>query len=74
MVSIVNTIGSSKQTLILISVIVVITAVDSQFINIFYGTDLGSPGNLHLLLFVSFAIVALVTNIILLQFIKRNDI
>ena len=43
--------GSSKHALALISLIVVVTIVDSQFINIFYGTNLGTPGNLHLLLF-----------------------
>lgn len=35
---------------------------------------MGTPGNLHLLLFVSFAIVASVINTILLRFVKRNDI
>ena len=38
MVSIISTvIGSSKHALVLISLIVVVTIVDSQFINIFYG-------------------------------------
>jgi hypothetical protein len=51
MLSIISAVsGSSKHALALISFIVVVTIVDSQFINIFYGTDLGSPGNLHLLL------------------------
>jgi hypothetical protein len=76
MLSIVSAIsGSSKRALVLISLIVVVTLVDSQFINTFYGTStLGSPGNLHLLLFVSFVIVASVINTILLLFAKRNDI
>jgi hypothetical protein len=75
MLSIVSAIGgSSKRALVLISLIVVVTIVDSQFINFFYGTDLGTPGNLHLLLFVSFAIVASIINTILLLFAKRNDI
>src|ERR671921_667503 len=74
MVSIVSTLSSSKQALILISLIVVLTIVDSQFINIFYGTDLGTPGNLHLLLYASFVIVASIINTILLLFVKRNDI
>lgn len=72
--SIVNSISDSKRALVLISVIVVVTVVDSQFVNSFYGTELRIPGNLHLLLFVSFAIVASVINIILLLFVKRNDI
>jgi hypothetical protein len=75
MLSIVSAIGgSSKRALVLISLIVVVTIVDSQFINFFYGTDLGTPGNLHLLLFVSFVILASVINTILLLFAKRNDI
>ena len=74
MLSIVNALSGSKQALILISLIVVLTIVDSQFINIFYGTDLGTPGNLHLLLYASFVIVASIINTILLLFAKRNDI
>jgi hypothetical protein len=75
MLSIISAIsGSSKQALVLISLIVVVTIVDSQFVNIFYGTDLGTPGNLHLLVFVSFVIVASVINAIFLLFAKRNDI
>ncbi|HEX5892197.1 MAG TPA: hypothetical protein VFY41_04980 [Nitrososphaeraceae archaeon] len=74
MLSIVSTLSGSKQALILISLMVVLTIVDSQFINISYGTELGTPGNLHLLLFVSFVIVASIINTILLLFTKRNDI
>ena len=74
MLSIVSTLSGSKQALILISLIVVLTVVDSQFINIFYGTELGTPGNLHLLLFASFVIVASIINTILLLFVKRNDV
>jgi hypothetical protein len=50
--SIVNTLGGGKKALVVISLIVVITIVDSQFISLFYATNLGTPGNLHLLLFV----------------------
>jgi hypothetical protein len=75
MLFVVNAIsGSNKQALMLISLIVAVTIVDSQFINIFYGTELGTPGNLHLLLFVSFVIGASIINTILLLFAKRNDI
>jgi hypothetical protein len=58
----------------MISLMVVITIVDSQFIDILYGTDLRTPGNLHLSLFASFVIVASIINTILLLFAKRNDI
>ena len=74
MLSIVNALSGNKQALIVISLMVVVTIVDSQFINIFYGTELGTPGNLHLLLFVSFVIVNSIINTILLLFAKRNDI
>ena len=74
MLSIVSALSGSKQALILISLVVVVTIVDSQFINIFYGTDLGTPGNLHLLLYASFVIVASIINTILLLFTKGNDI
>ena len=74
MLSIVSELSGSKQVLVLISLMIIVTIVDTQFINIFYGTDLGTPGNLHLSLFVSFVIVALIINTILLLFVKRNDI
>jgi hypothetical protein len=74
MLSVISALSSSKQALVLILLLVVVTIVDSQFINIFYGTDLGTPGNLHLLLFVSFVIVTSIINTILLLFAKRNDI
>ena len=58
----------------LISVMAIVTIIDSQFINLFYGSKFGTPGNLHLLLFVFLAIVASVINIKLLLFARRNDI
>jgi hypothetical protein len=66
--------GSSKRALVLISVIVIITIVDSQFVNTFYGTNLGSPGNLHLLLFISLTVISAIVNTALLLFVKRNNI
>jgi hypothetical protein len=69
-----TTIGSSKRALVFISLIVVVTIVDSQFINAFYGTNLGTPGNYHLLLFISLVIIVSIINTILLLFAKRNDI
>jgi hypothetical protein len=74
MISSLITIGSSKQTLILISIIVVVTIVDSQLINIFYGTDLDTPGDLHMLLFVALLIIASIISTTILLFVKRNDI
>ena len=74
MMSIANIMTESKQALILISAILVISIVDSQFINTFYGTDLDTPGNPHLVLFISFVIVVSVINIILLNFIQSNHL
>src|SRR5919112_1540812 len=74
MLSVVSALSGSKQVLVLILLIIIVTIVDSQFINIFYGTDLATPGNLHLLLFASFVIVASIINTILLLFVKRNDV
>ena len=72
--SILNAASNTKFIFILLSLMIVITIVDSQFINIFYGTNLGTPGNLHLLLFVSFVIVASIINTTLLLFTRKNDI
>jgi hypothetical protein len=75
MTSILSTvIGSSKRALVFISLIVVVTIIDSQFINAFYATNLGKPNNYHLLLFISLVIIVSIINIILLLFAKRNDI
>jgi hypothetical protein len=75
MLSFVNALsGSSKHALLLFSVIALVTTVDSQLVNIFYGTKLGTPTNLHLLLFVSFAAIASLVNVVLLQFVKGIDI
>ena len=67
-----TTIGSSKRALVLISLIVVATIVDSHFINVFYGINLGSPGNYHLLLYISLVIIVSIITIILLRFTERN--
>ena len=73
MLSIANVSGS-KQAAILISIIMIISIVDSQFVNTFYGTDLDIPSNRHLLLFISFVIIISVINLMLLLFIKRNGL
>jgi hypothetical protein len=73
MLSILKSVSGSKLALVLVSVVVFLTVVDSQFIKVFYGTDFGTPGALHMLLFVSFVIIASIINIILLLFAKVND-
>lgn len=69
-----TTIGSSKRAIIFISLITVAAIVDSQFVNAFYGTNLGTPGNDHLLMFTSLVIIVSIINSILLLYTKRNDI
>ena len=73
MLSILKSVSGSKLVLVLVSVVVFLTVVDSQFIKVFYGTDFGTLGALHMLLFVSFVIIASIINIILLLFAKVND-
>ena len=74
MLRIFSPIRSSKQALMLISVMAIVTIIDSQFINLFYGSKFGTPDNLHLLLFVFLAFVASVINIKLLLFARSNEI
>ena len=74
MMSIASVISGSKQALILISVIIIISIVDSQFVNTFYGTDLDTPGNPHLVLFISLVIIVSMINIVLLFFVKSNHL
>jgi len=68
------TIGGSKHAVIFILLIVVITIIDSQFINVFYGTNLGTPGNYHLLLYTSLVVAISIIGTLLLIYTKRNDI
>jgi len=51
LLSILSVVSGNKFALILISIVLVVTVIDSQFIRIFYGTDLGSPGDVQLLIF-----------------------
>ena len=70
----VGVVSSSKRALVLMLLISMVTIIDSQFVNTFYGTNLGSPGNFHLLLFVSFVIVASIINSSLLLFTRKKHI
>jgi hypothetical protein len=49
------------------------TVIDSQFLRVFYTTDLGTPGNFHFLLFVSLVLFASIINILFIRFAKIND-
>src|SRR5215831_8818472 len=73
MLPFINRIGTIGGAILFISLIVSIAIVDSQFINIFYGTELTNPGNLHLSLFIFFTIAASVANVVLLLFLKSGD-
>ena len=74
MLYMVSIVSSSKRALVLMILIAIVTIIDSQFVNTFYGTNLGSPSNLHLLLFGSFVIVASIINNTLLFFTRKNYI
>jgi hypothetical protein len=74
MLRIFSPIRSSKQALVLISFMAIITIIDSQAINLFYGSMFGTPSSLHLLLFTILTIIASVINIKLLLYARRNDI
>ena len=65
---------NSKWAFITISIVVILTVVDSEFIKLFYGTDLDSPGSFHLSLFLTFIIIASIINIACLRFVRINDI
>src|SRR5215467_12015899 len=73
MLSILNIISGSKFSLLLVSLIAISTIIDSQFIRLFYTTDLGTPGNFHSLLFVSLVLFASIINILFIRFAKSND-
>jgi hypothetical protein len=72
--SVASILSEGKQALILISIIFIISIVDSQFVNTFYGTDLDTPGTPHLVLFISLVIIVSVINIVLLFFVKSNHL
>ena len=74
MMSIASIADGSKKALILISAIVIVSIVDSQFVNTFYGTDLDTPGNSHLVMFISFVIIISFINIVMLFFVKSNHL
>lgn len=65
--------SSSKFALLLISIILIITIMDSQFIRVFYGTNLGNPGDLQFSLFVVLVLIASIISMLLLRFAKRID-
>ena len=66
-------VSRNKFAIVLVSLIVVVTTVDSQFIRVFYATQLGNPGVLHLSLFIVLVVVASIISVYLLRFTKRND-
>ncbi len=73
MLSLLSVLSDSKFVLILISLIAIVASVDSQFIRVFYATDLGTPGNFQFLLFVSSVLFASMLSIVLMRFAKSND-
>jgi hypothetical protein len=74
MLSLLGKVSDSKWAIITISIVVILTVVDSEFIKLFYGTDLDSPGSFHLSLFLMFIIITSIINIACLRFVRNNDI
>jgi hypothetical protein len=66
-------VSDGKFVLILISLIAIVASVDSQFIRVFYATDLGTPGNFQFQLFVSLVLFVAILSMVLMRFAKRND-
>lgn len=67
-------VSSGKLAIVLLSTILLVTLIDSQFINLFYATGLGSPNNSNLVLFISFTVIAFITNTFLLKLVKSSKI
>ena len=65
---------NSSRAFITISIVVILTVVDSEFIKLFYGTDLDAPGSFHLSLFLTFIIVTSIINVACLRFVRINDL
>jgi VanZ family protein len=72
--SIISVTLGSKTSFVMVSLVVVVSVVDSEFINLFYATDLGTPGNIQLSLFISFAIVASIITITFLRLVKGINV
>ena len=66
--------SNSIWALITISIVVTLTVVDSEFIKLFYGTDLDTPGSFHLSLFLTFITITSIINFACLRFVRINDI
>ena len=74
MLSLLGKVSDSKWAIITISIVVIMTVLDSEFIKLFYGTDLDSPGSFHLSLFLTFIIITSIINTACIRFVRNNDI
>lgn len=63
-----------KQAIVFVSVIAIITVIDSQFINFFYRTSLGIPSDLNESLFVAFVILTIIISTMLLWLGRSTNI
>ena len=72
--SLLGKVCNSKWAFITISIVVILTVVDSELIKLFYGTNLDSPDSFHLSLFLTFIIISSIINIGCLRFVRINDI
>jgi hypothetical protein len=73
MLSLLGKVCDSKWAFITISLVVILTVVDSEFIKLFYGTDLDAPGSYHLSLFLTFVIITSIINVTCLRYVRIND-
>jgi hypothetical protein len=74
MLSLFGKVCNSNWALITISIVVILTVLHSEFIKLFYGTNLDNPGSFHLSLFLTFIIIVSAINIACLRFVRINDI
>ena len=73
MLSLLGKVCDSKWAFITISLVVILTVVDSEFIKLFYGTDLDAPSTFHLSLFLTFVIITSIINAACLRYVRIND-
>ena len=73
MLSLLGKVCDSKWAFITISIVVILTVMDSEFIKLFYGTDLDAPDSFHLSLFSTFVIITSIINVTCLRYVRIND-
>ena len=70
--SLLGKVCDSKWAIITISIVVIMTILDSEFIKLFYGTDLDSPGSFHISLFLTFVVITSIINTACIRFVRNQ--